>query len=208
MLFAKAVGPMSNVDWPPGFDRTPPQDRSQNNRYQTSLSKAFDDLERELDRLGVGDFRYSFDADQRKTDQRPYARANPDHPGFVLRWTMNEAQYAVACDRYSKLRDNVRTVGLYLQEKRKMEQRPVATGESEFANARLPPGDPDSEAVIVGPEPDPHEVLGFAPNADPEVVNAAAKQLLKKNHPDQGGDVNQFKRVQLARKKLVDSAVQ
>lgn len=48
---------------------------------------------------------------------------------------MDGEQYAGACDRFSRLRDNVRTVGLYVRKKRKMEQRPVVTGESELANA-------------------------------------------------------------------------
>ena len=191
---------MTDLDWPAGFERTRPFEQSPNNRYELSLSEAFDELEKELDRLGVvidsdgqTGYRYSFDAQQRKTDQRPYSRASPDDPGFVLRWTMDGHDYAVACDRYTRLRDNVRTVGLYVREKRKMEQRPVETGESEFANARLPPGDGETD-VVVAREP-PHAVLDVARDADPAVVKAAARQLKKKHHPDAGGDEERFKRV-------------
>ena len=113
-----------------------------------------------------------------------------------------EAEFAVACDAYSRLRDNVRTLYLYIREKRKMEQRPVMTGESEFANARLPPGDDEREAVVAR-EP-PHETLGVAPDADRAVVKAAARQLLKKHHPDRGGDPEEFRRVQDAREALLD----
>jgi hypothetical protein len=56
---------MSDLDWPAGFERTPGADREPNNNYSTSLSKAFKDLEAELDRLGVDEHRYSFDARQR-----------------------------------------------------------------------------------------------------------------------------------------------
>ena len=135
-------------------------------------------------------------------DQRPYSRANLDDPGFVLRWTMDGDQYAVACDRYSRLRDNVQTVGLYLRQKRKMEQRPDETGESEFANARLPPGDESAEPVVA--RPPPHEILEVAPDADPAVVKAAARQKLKQHHPDRGGDQEQFREVQRAREDLLD----
>lgn len=190
------------IDWPAGFEQTPESERSRNNKYSTSLSKAFDDLETELERLGVDEFRYSFDARQRKTDQRPYARANPDDPGFVLRWTMDGEQYAVACDRYTRLRDNVRTIGLYLKEKRKMEQRPVETGQSEFANARLPPGDEDAD-IVAGQRP-AHEVLGVDADADrDEIVNAYREQVAK-THPDNGGDPEEFKRVVRAKETLLN----
>ena len=195
---------MSNVDWPAGFDRTDSSDRSQNRSFEVSLSKAFDDLEDELGRLGVEEYRYEFDADQRKTDNRPYARASPDDPSFVLRWTMDGEQYAVACDRYSRLRDNVRTVGHYIREKRKMESRPVATGESEFANARLPPGDDEREKIVARPASrDPNEVLGVAPDAPKGVVKAAARQLKKETHPDNGGSTAEFQEVVSAEEELL-----
>ena len=202
---------MSNsLDWPAGFERTDPIRQTSNNRFEISLSDAFRELETELDRLGVGDnsddktgFRYSFDAPQRKTDQRPYARASPDDPGFVLRWTMDGHDYAVACDRYSRLRDNVRTVGLYIREKRRMEQRPVETGESEFANARLPPGDEDADTVVVGREP-PHEVLDLHPDADAEAINRAFRQKAQTAHPDHGGSEEAFRRIIDAREAMLD----
>lgn len=199
---------MPDIDWPRGFERTDAFDRERNNRFDLPLGRAFDELETELDRLGVevdGDapgFRYSFDARQRKTDQRPYSRASPDDPGFVLRWTMDGHDYAVACDRYSRLRDNVRAVGLYVREKRKMDSRPVETGESEFANARLPPGDGETDAIVAR-EP-PHEVLGVARDAEPEVIRGAARQLKKKHHPDAGGDEERFKEIVDAEKTLLD----
>lgn len=197
---------MTSIDWPAGFERTPEADRQRCRKYDVSLSQAFSDLETELGRLGVDDYRYSFDADQRKTDQRPYARASPDDPGFVLRWTMDGDQYAVACDRWNRLRDNVRTVGLYLNEKRKMEQRPVETGESEFANARLPPGDEDAEIIVAGTgqTESPHEVLDIDPEAPDEVVKAAFRAKAKDAHPDKGGSRDEWQQLQNAKEAMLD----
>lgn len=197
---------MTEVDWPPAFDRTPPDERTKNRSYEVSLAKAFDDLEAEMERLDADDFRYSFDAPQREKDSRPYGRASPDDPSFVLRWLMAGEQFAVACDRYSRLRDNVRTVGHYVREKRKMESRPVATGESEFANARLPPGDDERKQVVVagaGSEP-PHEVLGVSPDAPAAVVKGAARSLKAEHHPDAGGDKERFKKVVSAEKEMLE----
>ena len=190
---------MSRVEWPAGFERTSDHEREKNRRFDVSLATAFDDLEAELERLGVDDYRYSFDARPRQRDGRPYSRANPDDPAFVLRWSMDDEQFAVACDRWSTLRDNVRSVGLYVREKRKMENRPVTTGASEFANARLPSGD---EEALVG-EPPAHAVLDVAPEATPDEIEAAYRERVREVHPDHGGSQAAFQRVQRARDTLL-----
>lgn len=189
----------SRIDWPAGFDRTSAEHREPNNNFSVSLSDAFDDLETELERIGADSYRYEFDAQQRKTDQRPYARANPDDPGFVLRWRMDDADYAVACDTHTRLRDNVRQAGLYLREKRRMENRPVETGESEFANARLPPADED----VVAGRPPAHVVLGVDPDASEAEIRDAYRERVKETHPDQGGSEDEYQRVQWAREELL-----
>ncbi|GGL57467.1 J domain-containing protein [Halocalculus aciditolerans] len=196
---------MTRLDWPDGFERTASEARSPNRSYDVSLAKAFDDLERELVRLDVDDYRYSFDAEQRQRDGRPYSRASPDDPGFVLRWTMEGDQYAVACDAYSRLRDNVRTVYHYVSEKRMMGSRPVKTGGSEFANARLPPGDEDAvDGTVVAHSRPPHEVLGVDADAPENVVKAAYRALTKEHHPDHGGSNEKQAELNAAREAMLD----
>ena len=190
---------MSRVEWPAGFERTPDHQREKNHRFDVSLSQAFDELEDELERLGVDDYRYSFDARSRQRDGRPYSRANPDDPAFVLRWSMDGEQFAVACDRWASLRDNVRSVGLYVREKRKMENRPVTTGASEFANARLPSAD---ESAVAG-DPPAHAVLDVAPEATSDEIEAAYRERVRDVHPDHGGSQAAFQRVQRARDTLL-----
>ncbi|WEL30601.1 Molecular chaperone DnaJ [Haloferax volcanii] len=190
------------INWPANFERTPSSDRVPNRDFKVSLAKAFIDLERSLDRIGVDDFDYEFDARQRQKDKRPYANASPDDPSFVVRWTKNGEQFAVACDRHTRLRDNVRMVGLYLEEKRKMEDRPVATGESEFANARLPPASEDD--VVAEPLPKPHEILGVSPDAPDHVILGAYRELAREHHPDSGGDESEFKRIENAKRVMLE----
>jgi hypothetical protein len=194
------------LDWPTGFDRTDELNREPNRRIKVSLAQAFDEVEQELSRLGVDEdsYRYDFDAQQRKTDQRPYSRANPDDPGFVLRWKMDAANYAVACDAYTRLRDNVRAVGLYLREKRKMEQRPVETGESEFANARLPPAGEDQAVVAAEAATPAHQILGVDPDASDDEVREAARERLFEAHPDHGGSTTDVEKVRNAREAMLD----
>lgn len=190
------------IDWPAGFERTPPVDRTRTTKFKVAQNEAINRIESALmDRLGVDDWRLSTAAPHRKKDGRPYANANPDDPGAVIRWTKDGEQYAVACDEYTDLRSNVRAIGLYIEEKRKMSNRPVVTGQDEFATARLPSGDGE-DAIAAAPPP--HEVLEVAPDADESVVKAAARRMLKEHHPDAGGDVEQFKRVQQARGAMLD----
>jgi len=171
----------------------------------TRLIKAPSTFEECMDSV-VDDWRLSTAAPHRKKNGRPYADSNPDDPGVVVRWTSDGNQYAVACDHYTKLRDNIRAIGLYIREKRKMDKRPVKTGQSEFATARLPPGDEekaDSEAIAVEPTKEPHEVLGVAPNASEAVIKGAVRELKKETHPDNGGSAEELKRVLAAEKELL-----
>ncbi|WP_231183548.1 J domain-containing protein [Haladaptatus sp. DYF46] len=194
----------ATLDWPATFEQTDPTERTRNNRYEASLRTSIDDVAAELKRVGVDDWRLSTAARHQKQNPRyPYANASPTDPSAVVRWTMDGEQYAVACDAYSRLRDNVRTLYLYLREKRKMEQRPVVTGESEFANARLPPAD---ESAVAAPAPadEPHEILGVAPDAPDAVVRGAFRELVKERHPDHGGSEREFTRLKRAREVMLD----
>jgi hypothetical protein len=193
------------LDWPQGFERTPERDRSPNRSYEVELHDAIDDLAAELDRLDVQDWRLSTAMDhQSRNPNYPYAnQPQPDDPSVVVRWRMDDEQYAVACDAYSRVRDNLRTVGLYIREKRKMEQRPVETGESEFANARLPPADEDDVVVAGGSRVPPHEILEVDPDADPEIVKAAYRAKVKDAHPDSGGSRDAFRRIQSAKNAML-----
>jgi DnaJ-domain-containing protein 1 len=192
---------MSELDWPTGFDKTDSTNREPNNRYEASLRDSIDDLEAELELLGVDDWRLSTAArHQKRNPNYPYADASPDDPSAVVRWTMDGEQFAVACDAYSRLRDNIRTLYLYIGEKRKMEQRPVETGQSEFANARLPSGE-ESDAVVAQ-EP-PHEILGVPSNADRDLVKQAFRRRVQTVHPDHGGSDAEFRRVKNAKEAML-----
>jgi len=82
----------------------------------------------------------------------------------------------------------------------------VKTRQDSFAAAALPPPDGEPSEVI----PDPHEVLGLAPDADPVVVKAAARQLSKKYHPDTGDEPDRqaFTRVQKAKDDMLEDMVE
>jgi len=183
------------------MDRTPAANRERNNSYQATLGQTTSDLATEMDRLDPDEWRASIGNQHTKSNGLPLHNANPDDPGFVLRWRKDDQQFAVACDDSPRLRDNVRTVLLWVRETRKRNQRPVKTGEDEFAAARLPSGN-GSEAVVAS-EP-PHQILGVERDADAEEVREAFRREVQQAHPDHGGSEAEFRRVKNAKEAMLD----
>ncbi len=196
-----------DLDWPAGFERTPAAERERNRSFQASLADTTADLETEISRMDVDEWRASIGNQHTKSNGLPLHNANPADPGFVLRWTDDGEQYAVACDAYSRLRDNARTVYLWINETRMRSQRPVETGDAEFAAARLPPGDGETDAVVAQPADSraPHEVLSVQPDAPDAVVEAAARERKAETHPDAGGSRAEFQKVIAAEEEMIDA---
>ncbi|MDZ5812393.1 J domain-containing protein [Halorubrum sp. AD140] len=194
-----------SLDWPTGWDRTPAGDRTKNRSFEATLGATTQDLATEMDRMGVDGWRASIGNSHTKSNGLPLANANPDDPGFVLRWRENDQEYAVACDAYSRLRDNVRTVYKWIHETRMRGNRPVRTGDSEFAAARLPPGDGDENAVVVGSVSNKpaHEVLGVDVYASSDEVLDAYYERVKEAHPDHGGSEEELLRVRDAKEEML-----
>ena len=196
---------MSNLNWPRGWDRTPESERERNRSFEATLARTTEDLATELDRMGVDHWRASIGNAHTKSNGLPLHNANPDDPGFVLRWSDDGEEFAVACDAYSRLRDNVRTVYKWVHETRMRGNRPVETGDSEFAAARLPPGDADEDVIVAGSATSKpaHEVLGVdAYAADSEVVDAYHERV-KEAHPDHGGSEEELYRVRDAKEEML-----
>jgi len=199
---------MSELDWPDGFERTAPSDREPYpHGFRVTRSQAFDNILDELRKMDARDVQLDTDAEhQQRNPNKPYANATFDDPGVVVRFERDGQQYAVPCDRWDNPRDNAQAIARYLDAKRALERYGVETVESEFSTQRLPPGDSERDAVVVGDgvdQPDPHEVLEVSPDASEAVVEAAARQKLAEAHPDQGGDYEQFQRVKSAKASLL-----
>lgn len=193
-----------SLQWPAGFTRTPAQNRERTWKFGSTRGSTTSQLAAEMERLDPDDWRCETGSGGAHTKKNglPKTSANPDDPGFVLRWSKDGSQFAVACDRYARLDSNMRAVLLWVRETRLRGDRPVETGEDEFATARLPSGDEDAIEV---PE-QPHEVLGVAPDADDFEVRATYYDRVKEVHPDQGGSAEQFQRVQQAQEQMLEDA--
>lgn len=200
-----------SLDWLPGEERTPARERTRNRSFDATLGRTTQQIETEMDRLDPDKWRASIANQHTKAGGNglPLADANPDDPGFVLRWSKDGTDYGVACDRYSRLRDNARTVYLWVHETRMRSNRPVVTGSGDFAAAELPPADDERTATALGSgddgdDRDPWQVLGVARDARESVVKGAARSLKAEFHPDQpDGDRAEFKRIQRAERAML-----
>ena len=195
---------MSRLDWPAGFERTPAAERERNRSFEATLGATTKELATEMDRMDVDEYRGEIGNSHTKSNGLPLHNANPDDPGFVLRWVDDGEQFAVACDDSPRLRDNVRYVLKWVHETRMRGQRPVQTGDSEFAAARLPPGDGEDAVVGTATSQPPHEVLGVAPDAPENVIESAARARKAETHPDNDGDSDEFQRVVEAEEVMLD----
>lgn len=181
---------MKQLDWPSGFERTPGRERENTNKFESGVRQTKRQIRAEMDRMGVDEWRLDDVTGSSSSD-----------PGVVLRWAKDGQDYAVACDKYTNKKDNIRSIYLWVNETRMRSQRPVVTGNSEFAAARLPSGREEDEAIVLPDEP--HEVLGIAPDASERMVRVAYQEKMKNAHPDQGGTRMEKALVEQARDEML-----
>ncbi|MDS0258554.1 hypothetical protein NDI56_03900 [Haloarcula sp. S1CR25-12] len=204
------------LDWPAGYDRTDPNDREP---YPGDLSptrkESFESVVDELERWGATSVDIET-ASQHYVDRPniPHQHDKPDDVGVVVRFRHEdkpaEDELAYACDRWETQRENARAIALYVKRMRLAERCGIATGQSTVATAQLPSG--NEEAIAVGDgsggpssTQEPHVVLGVAPDAPDDVVEAVARRLSANAHPDNDdGDRDKFQRIQQAKEAMLD----
>lgn len=174
------------LSWPDGWPRTR---RRKQARYTVSFGVARDDLLAELRRLGATNVVLSTNVPTRR-DGLPYAdwsRRRIDDPGVAIYFTRNARQQVIACDKWDRVDDNVRAVGLTVAAIRGI----ARAGATELLDRAfsgfqaLPP----KGGTTVGEQGAPWwQVLGIEKNAPMGVIQDAYRTLARKHHPDAGGD--------------------
>lgn len=195
--------PAGELEWPDGYDRTPDSERERA-RFDTPESRCWGHIQDQIRLMGATDLVIET-AKPHKKDGTPLARARePDDPGAVVRWRMHGRGYAIACDRWTKVRDNLRAIGKTLEAMRGIERWGAVTNEQAFQGLEsLPPPTQATRATAVAHQLEPHEVLGVSPEAPEDVVRAAFRALARKAHPDQGGSEAALKRLVNAKEAML-----
>lgn len=189
--------------WPPGKPRTATAAR-RHARFKTSFAQARNSLIAEIRRLGGTYPIFSSDI-PRRNDGLPYADARPKSgdSGIAVYFKHKGKQLCFACDCYLTVDDNMHAIALTIEALRGIAR--WGTGdmmEAAFTGfTALPaPGESDQNEWW--------KVLGLAVNASPEQVKEAYRILVKKHHPDVGGDPELLRRVTAAWDKYQQQSAQ
>lgn len=176
--------------WPDG--RTRSNRRRTNTQFRQTFAKARDACMTEIKRLGGRDAIISTNIEL-KRDGNPYAvkwgEFIPD-PGVAVYFKRNGKELCFACDQWNHVQDNMHAIALTIGALRGIAR--WGTGDMMEAAFRGFTAIPERTGSAWW------EVLGIPVNSGPEAVKEAYRTLVKKHHPDAGGDPEMFRRVQEA----------
>lgn len=109
------------LTWATMYPRTP-QHKREAARFEVGFSVARDDLLNELRLLGAKNVVMSSNVPLRQ-DGLPCAKyKQPDDPGVAVYFQIKDKSYALCCDRWLKVKDNLRAIGLHIAAMRGMER--------------------------------------------------------------------------------------
>jgi hypothetical protein len=177
--------------WPDGWPRTPSASRLRNSPFKVESNKCRRELMDELRRLGATNIVISSDVPVRQ-DGSPYADAARRiirNPGVAVYFTLKGKQMAMARDKFERVEDNLRSIGLAIEAIRAVERHGgAAMMERAFAGFTALPA-PRS----------PFEILGVEPDASLDEIERAHRRQARTAHPDAGGSTARMAELNAAR---------
>lgn len=178
--------------------------------FDSSWTATQDVLDRELRHLQARDILLQMAVTQRECRNDGWIRADarPSHPGIIITFESRKVGRSLSypCDTFGDWQSNVRAIALGLEALRKVERYGISPNNEQYTGwAQLPPAGGSSvtmtanaAAVIVV------ELEGLG--ANPELIlrrddlyRIAYRNAAKRAHPDAGGSVDGFQRLQVAR---------
>jgi len=207
------------LSWPAGWRRTPPNERQRADfgktitkpgvekrwnaalgRYdetpttlkrktQLSSADAALRLEAELDRLGADNAKLSTSQKLRLDGTPRSDLSEPADVGAAVYFTLNGKPRCLACDRWTRVADNIAAIAQHIDALRRIERYGVGTMEQAFAGYAALPATSEDWAIV----------LGITPSATREEIIAAHRRLATEHHPDKGGRLEDMARINRAR---------
>ena len=190
------TAPRYPLAWPSGWKRTPASQRHRaafrTGKQPLTVSAALGRLARELRLLNAVDEVLSTNVAVRIDGWPRSGQAEPSDPGAAAYFKIAGTPTVLACDRWTRVADNIAAVAQHIDALRRIDRYGVGTLEQAFAGyAALPERAGGVEAWW--------EVLGVAPQASREGVEIAYRELARTLHPDAGGDHDRMARLNRAR---------
>jgi hypothetical protein len=166
------------LQWPEGWPRTKIPDRS---LFDCTFGRSVKGIIRELGLMGVSDWNIVISTNvSLRLDGLPYAgQRDPADRGVAVYWTQKGEQKVIACDRWDRVKDNLRAIEKTIQAMRGIDR----WGSTDIVDKAF-------SGFAALPKPGWRAVLGFSQGVDVslEVLKLRFHALSIENHPDHGGD--------------------
>lgn len=164
------------LHWPVGWPRTK---NPQPSRFDVSMAIARDGLVDQIRLLGGRYVVVSTNVALRR-DGLPYAnQSEPSDVGVAVYFERKGKQMVFACDRWNRVRHNVRAIEKTIEAMRGIER----WGASDMLERAF-----SAFEALPAPRADSWwETLGVHSKATPDEINAAYREKAKQAHPDNGG---------------------
>lgn len=178
------------LHWPAGWPRTARPERS---RFDCTDHEATRQLVWELERMGARNIVISTNVELRK-DGLPYAnRRTPDDVGVAVYFQRKGKQMTFACDRWDRVRDNMRAITKTIDAMRGIERWGASDMmERAFSAFEALPAPGQSVTLSCW------DVLAIEPTSDRAAIKKAWRRRMKQAHPDHGGTREEYEQVQSA----------
>lgn len=180
--------------WPNAWKRTP--DSARNHlQGEVTFGTALNRLLRELRLMGVEDHAITISSDvPLRADGFPRAdRGEPQDPGIAVYFKFDGRDLSFACDSYKTTRDNLRALALTIEALRGIQR----WGASDLMDRAF-----RGFAALPERATSPwKETLGFKTDEKitVEKIETRFRDLVKKHHPDYGGNEETFRQIVEAR---------
>lgn len=190
--------------WPEGWRRTPlHQVEEGKNRFRRvrsssgqspfwTLAEARDALLEELHRLGATPWTIVISSNFKVTARGVMtdSGARPMDQGVAVYFELGERSLVMACDRFRRAEENMRSITLAIEAMRALERHGggVMMERAFTGFLALPAAGPDCWTV-----------LGIPPGARPDEIEKAYRVKAKTRHPDQGGSLAAMTELNVAR---------
>lgn len=171
------------LHWPEGWPRAKRRERS---AFGLSMADARDHLMSQLALMGARYIVLSSNVALRR-DGLPYAnQPEPSDPGVSVYFQWRGKQMTFACDRWDRVRDNVRAIGKTVEALRGVERWGASDMMERAFSAfeALPPP--------AGVTTTCWDILGIARGATATEIEVAYRRQAKTAHPDHGGGRDQW----------------
>lgn len=176
--------------WPAGWPRAKRKSRS---GFDMSFAKGRDELMRELRLMGARYPLLSSNVPLRR-DGLPYAaQREPDDPGVAVYFMWQGKQMTFACDRWDRVKDNVRAIGKTIEALRGIERWGASDMmERAFSAFEALPA-PDGVVTLSC-----WQILDLELGASEMDIERAYREKAKAAHPDKGGSREEWDQLRSA----------